>query len=85
LRTGLKHRIHNGRKENAFSEVEDMSMERAWSTEAKALEVVSLGEGECSTYGYDDRDGLVTWSFFDESGELVASVTINSDTGEVVE
>ena len=61
-----------------------MSIARAWSTELKALEVANLDEGEYSAYGYDDRDGLVTWSFFDESGGLIVSVTINSETGEVV-
>lgn len=62
-----------------------MSTGRAWSTADVALEAVGLEESALSNYGYTDNDGQVTWSFFDESDRLVASVTVDAETGEVVE
>ena len=62
-----------------------MSIARAWSTEAKAVETVDSEGLTFLNYGYTDNDGRVTWSFFDESDQLVASVTVDAETGEVVE
>ncbi len=62
-----------------------MSTGRAWSTEAKALEVAESEGLTFLNYGYTDNDGQVTWSFFGEGFELVASVTVDAETGEVVE
>lgn len=62
-----------------------MSTGRAWSTAEVALEAVGLEESALSNYGYTDNDGRVTWSFFDESDRLIASVTVDAETGEVVE
>ena len=62
-----------------------MSTGRAWSTEAKALEVAESEGLTFLNYGYTDNDGQVTWAFFGEGCELVASVTVDAETGEVVE
>ena len=62
-----------------------MSTGRPWSTADVALEAVGLEESAFSNYGYTDNDGEVTWSFFDESGQVIASVTVDAETGEVVE
>lgn len=58
-----------------------------WLLVPQALAALGLSSGDYYSASHFVRADRVTaqFSFFDESGVLVASVTINAETGEVVE